>query len=226
MGEEPWRITVSGAPGLDNIASYCRLTKQQLEEQHGIDLSTPPLLVTYHSVTLEHERTADQVFELLGALDDVGKNVVFTYPNADTSGRLIITMIKEFCAARPWARSVVNLGLDGYFSLMRYAAAMVGNSSSGITEAPSFELPVVNIGNRQRGRLRAANVIDVPCARGEISEGVRRVVSTQFRDSLAGLTNPYGDGHASERIVARLKEVTIDDDLVLKRFHDVRAAAP
>jgi UDP-hydrolysing UDP-N-acetyl-D-glucosamine 2-epimerase len=224
LGEEPWRVLVSGAPGLDDAMAASPLSRDELAARCDIDLTQSPLLVTLHPVTLEHERTPYHVSELLAAVDEVGGPAIFTYPNADTSGRLIIQRIEEFCATRPWAGAVANLGSDGYFALMRVAAAMVGNSSSGIIEAASFGLPVVNIGNRQRGRLRPANVIDVDYPRESIVAGIRRAVSSEFRVSLAGLTNPYGDGHASERIVAKLKEVPLDDTLLLKRFHEVPVA--
>ena len=220
MGEEPWRVVVSGAPSLDNLSVFRVLERDALEERYALNLSADPLLVTYHPVTLEHDRTTLQVGELLGALEEIGMRVVFTYPNADTSGRAIIGMIERFCSDHPWAQVAVSLGPDAYFSLMRCSAAMVGNSSSGLIEAASFRLPVVNIGNRQRGRLRAENVIDVGYPGAEIVAGIRRAVSPAFRQSLDGLVNPYGDGHASERIVARLKEIAIDDELLLKRFHD------
>lgn len=224
LGEEPWRVLVSGAPGLDDAMAAGPLSRDELAARCGIDLTQSPLLVTLHPVTLEHERTPYHVSELLAAIDEFGSPVIFTYPNADTFGRLIIQRIQEFCATRPWAGAVANLGSDVYFAMMRVAAAMVGNSSSGIIEAASFGLPVVNIGNRQRGRLRPANVIDVDYPRESIVVGIRRAMSSEFRLSLAGLTNPYGDGHASERIVAILKEVPLDDRLLLKRFHEVPVA--
>jgi len=115
---------------------------------------------------------------------------------------------------------VVNLGTPGYVSAMRLAAAMVGNSSSGIIEAASFRLPVVNIGTRQQGRTRGKNVIDVGYGRDEIIAGIRKATSPEFRAGLADLVNPYGDGHAAERIVQRLKEVELNDRLLRKRFYE------
>jgi len=223
MGEAPWRIVVSGAPSLDNLSCFRALSSEELEERHGFDLSVAPLLVTYHPVTLEHDQTPYQIGELFAALDEVGMNVVFTYPNADTSGRSIVSLIRDYCSSHPRARVAVNLGPDAYFSLMRCAAAMVGNSSSGLIEAPSFALPVVNIGNRQRGRLRAGNVIDVGYGRHEIAQAIRRATAPAFRQGIEGLVNPYGDGQATDRIVTRLKEVAIDEELLLKRFHDIGA---
>jgi len=223
MGEEPWRVVVSGAPALDDIHGDGLLTPAELESRFGLDLSVPPLLVTYHPVTLEYERTEGQVTELLAALDECGRPAIFTYPNADTGNQAVIRLIEEFVADRSECRIVVNLGSIGYFSLMRCASAMVGNSSSGIIEAASFRLPVVNIGNRQAGRIRARNVIDVDYSRDAILDGIREAESSRFRASLSDLVNPYGDGHAAARIVDTLRSVPLGSSLLVKRFHDVDA---
>jgi UDP-hydrolysing UDP-N-acetyl-D-glucosamine 2-epimerase len=222
MGEEPWRVTVSGAPGLDNLQNATFLDANTLEQQHGFDLSHQPLLVTYHPVTLDYANTEYQMTEFLAALKASGLPVIFTFPNADTSGRKIIEMIKLFVKETPSARVSANLGTDVYFSLMAHAAAMVGNSSSGIVEAASFKLPVVNIGERQRGRFYAGNVIDSGYPRAEILAAIRRATSQDFRRTLLDLVNPYGDGHAAERIVSRLKSAPLNSSLLLKRFHQIR----
>jgi|TARA_B100001964_G_C14261974_1_gene616169 UDP-hydrolysing UDP-N-acetyl-D-glucosamine 2-epimerase len=221
LGEEPWRVVVSGAPSLDNLHSIDLLTPEELETRYGLLLRPPPLLVTFHSVTLEYEQTEWQVSELLAALDASGMPVIFTMPNADTNGRIIQSLIADYSQMHSSAYIVDNLGTCGYFSLMTVCAAVVGNSSSGIIEAPSFGLPVVNIGTRQRGRVRAANVIDVGYSRLEILEGIRTTVQTQFRESLQGLVNPYGSGQASDQIVERLKNIHLDERLASKRFYDI-----
>ena len=218
MGEEPWRVVVSGAPALDNLHTIRLLSREELETQYGLDLKAPFLLVTYHPVTLEYEQTEMQMLELLAALEEVRTGVIFTYPNADTRSRAIIQMIHEFAAQQKSAQVVTNLGTQEYFSMMKHAAAMVGNSSSGIIEAASFKLPVVDIGTRQRGRLREKNVIDAECSRGEILSGIKKAISPQFRASLEDLVNPYGDGQASERIVDRLKQVNLNGDFLRKRL--------
>jgi len=228
LGEEPWRVTVSGAPSLDNLKGLQLMGAAELASGFGLDFQTPPLIVTFHPVTLEYEQTERQIDELLAALkalgEETGQPVVFTLPNADTSGRIIIGRIREFAAGHPFARIVENLGTRAYFSLMSLAGAMVGNSSSGIIEAPSFKLPVVNIGTRQQGRVRAANVIDVGYERGQVEAGVRRAVDPAFRAGLKDLVNPYGRGDAAETIVDRLKEVELDERLVAKAFHDLPPA--
>jgi UDP-hydrolysing UDP-N-acetyl-D-glucosamine 2-epimerase len=223
MGEEPWRVSVTGAPSLDNIRTIRELSCEELSRRHQIPLHPPFLLVTYHPVTLEYEQTGAQMNELLAALAPLECDLVFTYPNSDAGGRQIIDMVQKFTADRPRTHLVPNLGLESYFNFMRHAAAMVGNSSSGIVEAASFKLPVVNIGNRQAGRLRAGNVVDVGYGRTEIAGGITKAVSAEFRAGLALLTNPYGDGHAANRIVQRLKDVPIDRRLLTKRFIDLGA---
>ena len=221
MGEEPWRVVVSGAPAIDNLLERPPLPREELAERLG-SLDGRTLLVTYHPVTLEFDQTEEQVEELLAALDTADAEVVVTYPNVDMSGRFLVERFERWAQGREGARFVANLGSQAYLSLMRYAAAMIGNSSSGIIEAASFELPVVNIGTRQQGRLRPPNVIDVGYDRGEIEAALRRALSEEFRASLNGLQNPYGDGRAAERIVAKLKEVELGQTLIVKRFHDLR----
>jgi UDP-hydrolysing UDP-N-acetyl-D-glucosamine 2-epimerase len=221
LGEEPWRITVCGAPSLDNLESLALLSKAELAAKYGFALEPAPLLVTFHPVTLEYEDTAYHIAELLAALDDSGMPAIFTMPNADTSNHVIAESIRAFVAARSATHLVDNLGTQGYFSVMAQAAAMVGNSSSGIIEAASFRLPVVNIGTRQQGRVRGANVLDVGYSRREIAEGIRRASNAGFRSRLADLENPYGTGGASSAIVKRLKSLQIDSRLLQKRFFDV-----
>jgi UDP-hydrolysing UDP-N-acetyl-D-glucosamine 2-epimerase len=221
MGEEPWRVVVSGAPSLDNLRRLSLLSRRELEEEHGLNLQTPTLLVTYHPVTLEFEHTKTQMEELLTALDEVGFGVVFTYPNADTRGRQIIEMVHEFTTHNKQSQVVVNLGTQGYFSLMSHVIAMVGNSSSGIIEAASFQLPVVNIGIRQRGRVHGKNVINVGNCRTEIREGIFKATSDDFKSSLEDLVNPYGDGQAVEKIVHQLKHLPLNEHLFIKRFYDI-----
>lgn len=221
MGEEPWRVKISGAPALDNLKTIKLFPREEMAEEYGVTAIENFLLVTYHPVTLEHEKTEQQMVELLQALDEIDLPVVFTYPNADTGSRRIVDSILEYAGRNNRVQTFVNMGTRGYFSLMAHAAAMVGNSSSGIIEAASFKLPVVNIGNRQRGRLRARNVVDVGYARAEIVAGLNSALAPGFRAGLADLINPYGDGHAAEKIVAELCAVELNDELLLKHFHEM-----
>lgn len=222
LGEEPWRVVVSGAPSLDNMRSLPLAGAGDLERKYGLSLSAPTLLVTFHPVTLEYDRSEYHVTELLAALEAVGMPVIFTLPNADTHGRVIAEAIRHFVEDHESSHLVENLGTADYLSMMSHVAAMVGNSSSGIIEAPSFKLPVVNIGSRQGGRVRAANVLDVGYGREEIVRGIRKTQEAAFRDSLRGITNPYGTGAAAETIVERLKTVDLADSKILaKKFHDI-----
>ncbi len=220
LGEEPWRVTVCGALSLDNLQHVRLLDRKEFAAEFGIPLRERFLLVTYHPVTLEYERIEWQVQELLAALHECGLPILFTMPNADTGGRIIRDMIKEFGRAHPLSQVVENLGTQGYFSAMALATAMVGNSSSGIVEAAMFRLPVVNIGTRQSGRVRSANIIDVGYDRDEISQGIQRAIASGFLEELGQLASPYGDGHAADRIVKVLKQVDLDDRLLIKSFFD------
>lgn len=222
LGEEPWRVTVSGAPSLDNLQAMKRLSAEEFRDRFGVHLEPGTLLVTFHPVTLEYEQVGEQVENLLEALRQSGRPLLFTSANADTHGREINRRIGAFVAEHPARAQVAdNLGTQGYFSAMSQAAAMVGNSSSGIIEAASFQLPVVNIGIRQQGRARAMNVIDTGYGSEAILAGIRRAIDPTFRRSLAGLVNPYGDGRAAPRIVERIASVKCDDRLMQKAFFDL-----
>ena len=223
MGEEPWRVTISGAPSLDNLASFRALEREWFQEHYGIRLPQEFLLVTYHPVTLEYQKTEFQVTELLEALREIGRPVVITYPNADTGSRGIIELIEAFPRTYSKAHVVQNLGTQAYFSLMSYASAMVGNSSSGIIEAASFKLPVVNIGDRQKGRYHGANVIHVGNRRDEIATGIARAVSVDFKRSLRDLENPYARGGAAKIILQKLRDTPLDARLMVKRFYSIES---
>ncbi|MCA9062945.1 MAG: UDP-N-acetylglucosamine 2-epimerase (hydrolyzing) [Planctomycetaceae bacterium] len=220
LGEEPWRVTNCGAPALDNLKTVELQTKAELEERLGLSFETSPMLVTFHPVTLQYEQAAEQIDAVLQALTEFPHPMVITRPNADTRNLLILERLEAFAAQRDNVLLVQSLGTRGYFGMMKIAAAMVGNSSSGIIEAASFGLPVVNIGLRQEGRPRSANVIDVDCVTADIRAAIRQALSDEFRDSLQDLTNIYGNGTAARQIVDRLSAVAINDELLIKRFFD------
>jgi UDP-hydrolysing UDP-N-acetyl-D-glucosamine 2-epimerase len=220
LGEEPWRVAYCGALSLDNLHEVRLLDRRDLVAEFGISLEEEFLLVTYHPVTLEYELTEWQVSELLAALDEYDLPVLFTMPNADTGGRIIRHMIRDFIRTHPVSQAVESLGTQGYFSVMALATAMVGNSSSGIVEAAMFQLPVINIGIRQQGRICGANVIDVGYYKDEIVQGIQRAVSLEFSKRLEHLVNSYGDGHAADRIVRVLKQIELNDRLLIKAFTD------
>lgn len=228
LGEAPARVIVSGAPSLDQLRQTRLLTRNEFAERFHITLPEAFLLVTYHPVTLEYEQTDWQIQQLLAALRQTGLPVLFTMPNADTNGRTIRDYIRQYVAAQtdsPMPAYVVeNLGTQGYASAMHMATAMVGNSSSGILEAPWFKLPVVNIGNRQRGRTRAANVIDVDCATDAILQGIQLAISADFRHRLTTQSHPFGDGYAAVKIVQGVLAALrgpLAKQLVSKRFYDL-----
>jgi UDP-N-acetylglucosamine 2-epimerase (non-hydrolysing)/GDP/UDP-N,N'-diacetylbacillosamine 2-epimerase (hydrolysing) len=225
MGESPDRVFNFGAPGLDQLYGPTLLTRQELEKELGFSLEDPIALVTYHPVTRDGGTADAQVSRLVAAIKASGLKAVFTMANADAQGALINDRLQAACTRNPGRfKWIPHLGHRRYLSCLKYFAVMVGNSSSGLTEAPSFRLPVVNIGDRQRGRVRAANVIDVSCSRAAILRGIMKAISPRFRASLRGMRNPYDrfhDGRASERIKDALKHIPLSDDLVKKNFHDL-----
>jgi UDP-hydrolysing UDP-N-acetyl-D-glucosamine 2-epimerase len=220
LGEEPWRVIVSGAPALDNLRVLQLMPRDELERTFELEAGRPFLLATWHPVTLQPEQGAAQLEALLDALQASGLPAVITYPNADMGSAAIIERLRAFAAGRADVRLVRNLGTRAYFSAMAHAAAMIGNSSSGIIEAASFQLPVVNIGDRQRGRVRGINVIDCAPAVDAIGAALAEAISPSFRQALRGCRNPYGDGAAAARIVDTIASVPLDDRLLRKRFHE------
>lgn len=221
MGEEAWRVFNVGSPGLDRLHGRPRASREALCGEIGLDPAQPFLLVTFHPVTLEPAGQDEQVAALLQALAQSGHAVVATYPNADAGGLRIAAALEAFAARQPRSvRLLRHAGSRLYADLMAHAAAMVGNSSSGVGEAPSFELPVVNIGSRQDGAIKAANVIDVGYAAADILAGIKRATDGAFRAGLRGLRNPYGDGNAGARIAATLRDIPLDDRLLRKKFVD------
>jgi UDP-hydrolysing UDP-N-acetyl-D-glucosamine 2-epimerase len=221
MGEEPWRIHACGAPGLDRFLTVSPLSRADLAARLDLTFERPVLVVTYHPETLGPD-TGGHVDALLEALERVDAELVITYPGADTGSFAILDQLGAFAARRPRERRLVSsLGDDVYCALLREADAMVGNSSSGLIEAPSFGLPVVNVGARQRGRVRAPHVIDVGYDRDAIGAAIVRALDRGFRASLAGIANPYGDGRAAPRIAAVLRDVELGPRLLRKQFTDL-----
>ena len=226
MGELPENVFCLGAPGLDNIYKLDLIDKEELYQELGLPFETKVGVVTYHPVTLEKGTAELQISELLQALRSFPDIYwVFTLPNADTGGRIIAKLINDFARNNPDKGKVfTSLGRVRYLSLLKHASVMVGNSSSGIIEAPSFELPVVNIGDRQRGRVRARNIIDVlACKEEGIRVAIDKAISGEFKMSLKGLKPPYGEGRSSEKIVENLKTIILDEKLIKKTFYEIPA---
>ena len=232
MGEAPAHTFNVGAPGLDHLYHTELLSRSALAGQLDLSLDPPTALVTYHPVTTDDAPAAQaQVESLLEALRAVdGLQAVFTKANADTTGRAINERLASFCRQSPERfRLFDNLGHQRYLSCLKHLSLMVGNSSSGLTEAPSFRLPVVNVGDRQKGRLQAQNVIQVDCSTTAITEGIRRALSDDFRRSLNDSTNPYdrfADGGASRRIMETLKTIPLGPEIRKKAFRDLPWEAP
>jgi UDP-hydrolysing UDP-N-acetyl-D-glucosamine 2-epimerase len=215
MGEEEWRVHRAGAPSLDHLRRRTLLTREQLEAQLEIDLREPAMMVVYHPVTLMRN-TIQETAALFGALESVPGQILFCYPNSDAGSRALIDRTQSFLATRRHGRLFVNMEPLTYWSLLRQVDLLLGNSSSGIMETPSFALPTVNVGRRQEGRERAANVLDASADVSSILEKVHQARSASFRQSLQGMTNPYGEGRASEKIVEVLTTSPLSLDLLMK----------
>ena len=224
MGEEEWRVHRAGAPSLDHLRRRTLYSREELEGRLGMRLDQPTILVSYHPVTVLRDpaQEADALIAALGALPE---QILFCYPNADAGSRSLVERTKSFLSAHPRGRVFVNLDALTYWSLLRHVDVFVGNSSSGIMETPSFALPTVNVGLRQQGRERALNVVDAAADVGSILEKIRLVRSGEFRRSLEGITNPYGDGRAAETIVRVLTSVPLGQDLFMKRAVSLPVAA-
>lgn len=221
LGEEPERVFLVGGLGIDNIRRLALLDRESLEASLDFHLGPRNLLVTFHPVTLEEATAAQQMEELLAALDaQRDTHLIFTMPNADTDGRVLIEMVERFVAGRPNARAYTSLGQQRYLSCVREVDGVVGNSSSGLIEVPSFHKGTVNIGDRQRGRLRAASVIDCAADRRAIAGALARLYSPGFQAMLPSVRNPYGEGGASDRIVQVLREHSLEG-ILKKPFHDL-----
>jgi len=213
MGEEPWRVHHAGAPSLDHLRRSKLWSRESVEQRLGVILQTPTLLVAYHPVTI-HRDTTDEADVLFAALHRVHGQILFVYPNSDAGSRQLIERTHAFASTHPNTRIFVNLDAVTYWSLLQCVDALVGNSSSGIMETASFALPTVNIGIRQQGRERARNVLDAAADAEAIVATIERALSHEFRSSLTGMANPYGDGHAAERIADVLAKTDIQSLLI------------
>jgi UDP-hydrolysing UDP-N-acetyl-D-glucosamine 2-epimerase len=223
MGEQPGRVFLTGSPIVDAILAEPAISKDEIERELRVQLDGA-LLITYHPVTLEKEQTKERIAMLLEVLEKFDNELIFTYPNADMDSAVIIDQLNAFAKRVSHAHIFVNLGRFRYHALQRYVAAMVGNSSSGILEASIFRLPVVNVGSRQKGRLRTPNIIDTPEEAKAIETAIKRAISPDFRNSLSHMVNPYGKGDASRQILKVLKTVPLDGSLQKKAFYDLPQA--
>lgn len=224
MGENPSRVFCVGALALDNITGKKALSKRMLEKKLRFKLGADYVLVTFNPPTAEGKLDAERQFNnLLKALDEAnGIKVVFTKSSPDIYSKMLTQLLdkyvswrKERCIAR------ASLGRELYLSTLKYASAVVGNSSSGIIEAPSFGIPTVNIGDRQNGRLHAKSVINCNGEKSSISNAIKKALTRNFRKKCKYVKNPYDRGNTAKKIVSILKKTHIDGSLVKKRFYDL-----
>ena len=227
LGENPERVFNVGALGVENALTIKLLSRSDLEEALGFSLGDRYFLVTYHPATLGSGSPAHAMQELLKALDAFpNAKIVFTYPNADTHGRQLIPMIESY-AAENASRVLVarSLGSLKYLSALKYSSAVIGNSSSGIIEAPSLRVPTVNVGIRQQGRVQAESVVNCDEDHASIEAAIRKTLDDAFRVKIGSCTNPYGQGDTSRKIISILESVHAEG-ILIKKFHDLNAPEP
>lgn len=227
MGEAPSRVFNVGAIGVENILSMSLMTKEQLARSLAFDLNNPYALVTFHPVTLEKDTATKQIEVLLAALDETNElNYLFTKANADANGRAINDKIDAYCAKKRNAVAFTSLGALRYLSAMKYCEMVIGNSSSGIIETPSFQKPTINIGDRQKGRICAKSVLSCEPEKGSIIKCIKKARTQQFLQEIAHQVNPYSDGKTSEKIVDVIKDFLDNNNNnekinLKKNFYDV-----
>lgn len=223
LGEDPARVFSVGSVGVENALHKELLSRPELEKSLHFILDKPYAVVTYHPVTLEERLAEKQFGELLKALDTHPElKYIFTKANADANGRIINKMMEDYASTRKNAAVFESLGVRRYLSALRYAALVIGNSSSGLMEAPSFHIPTVNIGDRQKGRLRADSVIDCLAVAEDIYRALETALSQEFRKIAKNAANPYGDGNTSAKIAEVINDVMLNWEIDLKKkFYDV-----
>lgn len=223
MGEEAWRVHNVGSPCVDTIKETKLYSKEELFKLYDLDPSKKLFLVTYHPVTLEVENTRSHTQNLIKALRHFDANIIATYPNSDHGSAVIVRHFEQLEKDDKKFRFVKSLGVKGYYSAMKFSDAMIGNSSSGIIESIAFKLPVVDIGNRQKGRLRGKNVLNPGYSSADIIRATEKALSPGFRKSLKNLKNPYGEGETSRKIVRIIKDILRKKsrkEIITKKFSE------
>ena len=222
LGEEPGRVFNVGGPGIENIKKLNLLSKDEFEKSIDFRLAKKNILITFHPATLENSSAREQFNELLKALDELDDtNFIFTKANSDTDGDIINKMIDEYVNQNSQkAAAFTSLGQLRYLSAIKFIDIVLGNSSSGLLEVPSFKKATINIGDRQKGRARASSVIDVRPAKEEILSAIKRAYSKEFEQTLKDTINPYDGGNPSKKMVKILKEIELDG-ILKKRFYDI-----
>lgn len=223
LGEKPSKVFNVGGLGIENIKRLELLTKEEFEKSIDFKLNKKNILVTFHPVTLEKSTAKEQFQELLDAIDELeDTNIIFTKANSDTDGRIINQMIDEY-VNKNIQKSIgfTSLGQLRYLSALQYVDAMVGNSSSGLIEAPSFKIATINIGDRQKGRIKADSVIDCEPIKLSISKAFKKLYTQEFQDILQATKNPYGEGCASKKIIEEIKKIDLDN-ILKKSFYNLK----
>lgn len=221
LGEKPSNVFNVGGLGIDNILNLKLITKKKLENDINFKFLNYNLLITFHPVTLEANTSLKQINELLEALKELKETgLIFTMPNADTDGRVIIKKILEFCKNKPYAKIYNSLGTIRYLSCIKYVDGVIGNSSSGLLEVPSFKKGTINIGDRQNGRLKATSVIDCEPNRKSIIMSIKKLYSKNFQSKLTNTINLYGNGGSSDLILKILEEKSLKD-ILKKNFFEL-----
>ncbi len=223
LGENPNTVIRVGGLGVDNIHHLKLMSKGELEESMDYRFLEQNLLITFHPVTLEAKSSNLQIEQLLAALSELQETgLIFTMPNADTDGRILIEKIKKFCEGRKDAKVFSSLGQLRYLSCIKNVDALVGNSSSGLLEAPSFKKATVNIGDRQRGRIKSKSVIDCDPNKLSILKAINQALSKDFQSLIKDTVNPYGNGGASKSIVEKIEKIQLNDSWLKKSFYDLQ----
>lgn len=219
MGEEAWRVFNVGDPGIENIKLTDFISKDELDEEFGIDINEDVILMTYHPVTLEQEQLPYQIDNLLKAIEQIDNKFIITYPNSDNGGSYIINRLEEFAKIHKNIHLVKNLGSRKYLSIMKLCGVVIGNSSSALVEAPFLKKPVVNIGNRQKGRLMANNIINCGYEAKDIYEAIKSSLSVEFKSFVTNNTiSLYGEGNTSKQVVEVLKNIELGEKLMKKKL--------
>ncbi|MCZ8157120.1 MAG: UDP-N-acetylglucosamine 2-epimerase [Leptospira sp.] len=221
LGENPDSVFFVGGLGIDSIKKLKLLDKEELERSIGFKFGLKNLLITFHPVTLESDTSESQMFELLHVLEKLeDTNLIFTYPNSDNDGRKLIQMIDTFVENHKNSIAFVSLGQLKYLSCIQFVDCVIGNSSSGLIEVPSFSKGTINIGDRQKGRIQARSVIQCDPNRESIKSAIQRLYTKEFQDSLKAIENPYGNGGASDKVFKIIKNISLDNKLK-KSFNDL-----
>lgn len=221
LGEHPDRIFTVGGLGVDAIKKLNLLTKAELSKTLRLSFNKKNLLITYHPVTLEDNTSQLQIKNLLEALDELNDTyLIFTMPNSDTDNKVISKMINKFVDNNKNSILFISMGHLNYLSTLQFVDAVVGNSSSGLAEAPTFKIGTINIGDRQKGRLKSASVIDCNPIKQSILKAIRKLYTEEFQNDLLSCSNPYGMGNASDLIINKLNNISIPKELK-KKFYDL-----